>query len=279
MGHYNFEILPHFFGHDLDGAGEPLEAVPERFGLLDESEDRWIALRSKLAELNTEAGGSAAYKLVFLIRHGRGFHNVAEAKYGTKQWNDYWSKLLGDDEITWGPDPLLTPTGIDQAKAVRKMWEKEMSAGLGTPSKIYSSPFSRALRTCYISFDGLLEDDSKVLTSPVIDPCSQDCREENGVHTCDQRRTTASFIRKEFPKYTLEDGFSEEDRLWLPDVRETKEAVAVRGGRVLDRIFEENPADHVIAVTAHSGFINGVLKALGRQPYFLPTGGEWNISH
>jgi broad specificity phosphatase PhoE len=60
-------------------------------------------------------------------------------------------------------DPLLTPTGVDQAKAVRKMWEQEMSAGLGIPSKIYSSPFSRALRTCYISFDMLLDDDSKVL--------------------------------------------------------------------------------------------------------------------
>ena len=49
------------------------------------------------------------------------------------------------------------------------MWDKELSAGLGTPSKIYSSPLSRALRTCFISFDALLEDDSKVLIVEVSD--------------------------------------------------------------------------------------------------------------
>ncbi|TFK22033.1 phosphoglycerate mutase [Coprinopsis marcescibilis] len=269
MGHYTYEILPDCFAHPLEGDGEPLIAVPERFGLIDESPDRWTRLRAKLAEMNSTTSaddGAAVYKLLFLIRHGQGFHNVAEAKYGTQAWDDYWSKLEGDGEIVWGPDPLLTPTGLDQAKEVRSVWERELAAGLGTPSKVYSSPFSRVLKTCFIAFDGLLEDDSKVLIVESV-------REENGVHTCD-KRSARSFIHKEFPKYTIEDGFTEEDELWSPDVRETKAEVADRAGIVLDRIFDENPTDEaVLSVTAHNGFINGVLKKLGKAPYLLPTGG------
>lgn len=30
-----------------------------------------------------------------------------------------------------------------------------------------------------------------------------------------------------------------------------------------------------MAITAHGGFINGFLVAVGRKPYSLPTGGEY----
>jgi len=39
-----------------------------------------------------------------------------------------------------------------------------------------------------------------------------------GLHTCDQRRT-ASYIRKTYPEYTIEPGFSEEDLLWTKDTQ------------------------------------------------------------
>ncbi|KAG2010599.1 hypothetical protein CC2G_013411 [Coprinopsis cinerea AmutBmut pab1-1] len=185
-------------------------------------------------------------------------------------FDSHWSKLNGDGEIVWGPDPLLTPTGIEQAKDVRKMWEKEISAGLGLPSKIYSSPLSRALRTCFITFDGLLPVEDSEGESRVL--IVEDCREENGVHTCD-KRNTRSWIQTQFPTYKFEEGFEEEDRLWSRDVRETKKEVGVRAGRVLDRIFDENPTEVFQAITAHNGFINGVLLTLGRRPYLLPTGG------
>ncbi|KAG2010598.1 hypothetical protein CC2G_013411 [Coprinopsis cinerea AmutBmut pab1-1] len=268
MGRYTYEIVPEIFAHDLDG--EPLVAVPERFGLVDDSPDRWTKLFQKLEELNQSAKEGEKHKVVFCIRHGQGFHNVAEAKYGTEAWDDHWSKLNGDGEIVWGPDPLLTPTGIEQAKDVRKMWEKEISAGLGLPSKIYSSPLSRALRTCFITFDGLLPVEDSEGESRVL--IVEDCREENGVHTCD-KRNTRSWIQTQFPTYKFEEGFEEEDRLWSRDVRETKKEVGVRAGRVLDRIFDENPTEVFQAITAHNGFINGVLLTLGRRPYLLPTGG------
>jgi len=41
----------------------------------------------------------------------------------------------------------------------------------------------------------------------------------------------------------------------------------------LDRLFENDHDDTYISVTAHSGWINGVLRVIGRENYALPTGG------
>jgi len=268
MGKFSIEIIPDFFAHKLEG--EPLIAVPPRFGLIDKSADRWRRFRAKLAELNANAPAGERYKAVFCIRHGQGFHNVAEAKYGTEAWDDYWSKLEGDGELVWGPDPELTSIGLAQAADVHAMWVRENTVGLGMPRKIHSSPFVRALRTGQIAFDGLLDDDTKRWLIVEM------CREENGVHTCDKRRARAE-IAADFPTFPFEDGFTEADELWDADVRETKAQVAARAAGVLERLFQENWAvegdDHVLAITAHSGFINGILLALGRRPYALPTGG------
>ena len=73
-------------------------------------------------------------------------------------------------------------------------------------------------------------------------------------------------------------------------MRETKAEVAARAQGVIGKIWRERPDDWckciapstmgqgltcnaVVGVTAHSGFINGVLLALGSKPYPLPTGG------
>lgn len=44
-------------------------------------------------------------------------------------WEDYWAMQYGDGEITWGPDPALTPEGIRQAQAVQACWRAEKEAG------------------------------------------------------------------------------------------------------------------------------------------------------
>ena len=66
----------------------------------------------------------------------------------------YWSKLNGDDELTWGPDPELTEVGIEQAKAARMAWKTEREHGIPLPEKHYGSPFQRALRTFHETFVG-----------------------------------------------------------------------------------------------------------------------------
>lgn len=173
--------------------------------------------------------------------------------------------LNGDGELTWGPDPELTTIGKGQGVDAHDAWKAELAFGIPLPGKLYASPMTRALRTCELTFDGLLSDQNR---RPTV---LENCREENGVHTCDRRRTL-SYIRKAFPRFHVEPGFSEEDVLWDPDVRETKLHLGARAKHVLGQIFD-NDNETFISITAHGGIINGFLATVGRPPYALPTGG------
>ena len=66
---------------------------------------------------------------------------------------------------------------------------------------------------------------------------SQNCREANGVHTCD-KRNTASYIASRFPGFEIEVNMTEDDQLWNQTVRETPTEVAARAKTILDDIFE-----------------------------------------
>ncbi|KAK7050599.1 F-box domain-containing protein [Favolaschia claudopus] len=267
---FSYEGTPGFFAQD-DPQADPSEigAVPAGFGLLDVSEDRWKTFFSKLRELNA-ANDGASYKLILFGRHGQGYHNVAEDKYGTEAWDDYWSKLNGDGELTWGPDPELTDLGKTQASAANEVWKAERTAQIPFPRKLYCSPMTRALQTYLVTFDGVIMSNDGGSKTPVI---LEECREQYGEHTCD-KRSTLSHIRTAFPQFAVEEGFSEEDKLWEADVRESPAHVAERAKRVLDRIFSGEDEDAMfISVTAHSGLINGFLRAIGRERYVLPTGG------
>ncbi|KAJ7797758.1 histidine phosphatase superfamily [Mycena olivaceomarginata] len=260
---FRYEALPDFFAQD-DPLADPavIGAVPARFGLLDSSEMRWPNLTSKLRELNT-IDASSSYKLIFFGRHGQGYHNVAETKYGTKAWDDYWAKLYGDGELTWGPDPELTSVGKDQATDVNKIWTAELAAHIPLPDRLYCSPMTRAMQTNVITFADL------PLPTVVV---LENCREEYGEHTCD-KRNTRTYIQNSFPHFDIEAGFTEEDELWDADVRETAAHAVLRAESVLDRIFREDTNTLVVSITAHGGIINGFLRALGRSRYALPTGG------
>ncbi|KAG5645137.1 hypothetical protein DXG03_006854 [Asterophora parasitica] len=82
----SYTTVPGFFIQD-----EPTtraSAIPPRFGLLDDSADRWDKFFAHLAGLDESADRYTSYKVFFLGRHGQGVHNVAEAKYGTKAWDE-----------------------------------------------------------------------------------------------------------------------------------------------------------------------------------------------
>jgi len=70
-------------------------------------------------------------------------------------------------------------------------------------------------------------------------------REENGIHTCDKRRTR-SYISSTFPLYDIDASLSEDDELWRPDIRETKRQVADRAKAVLERVWEERMEDECV---------------------------------
>ncbi|KAJ7776919.1 histidine phosphatase superfamily [Mycena maculata] len=258
-----YETIPGYFAQD-EPLADPVAigAVPARFGLIDSSDTRWSNLTTKLRDLNTSAGHKTSYKLIFFGRHGQGYHNVAEEKYGTEAWDDYWAMLYGDGELTWGPDSELTALGKEQAAAVHKVWKEELTAGIPLPQKMYCSPMTRALDTNVITFRGVSSRRSVVV---------ENCREEYGGHTCDQRKTR-TYIVEAFPQVDIEAGFTEEDELWTTE-RETAEHAAARAQTVLDKIFKSDKDAIFVSITAHGGIINGFLRTLGRPRHPLPTGG------
>lgn len=84
--------------------------------------------------------------------------------------------------------------------------------------------------------------------------------------------------------------------LWSPE-RETKESVENRATSFLDKVFANGRedtcmstsislfviGDHLalfidISATAHSGWINALLRVIGQGNYPLPTGGTYQNS-
>ncbi|KAN0135554.1 phosphoglycerate mutase-like protein [Lactarius tabidus] len=262
MSGRTYEVVPGFFVQDTPLA-EPtvIGPTPEFFGLLSKS---WSQFVGEIARLNSTRSESVSYKVLFLGRHGEGYHNVAQSKYGDKAWDEKWALLDGDGELTWGPDPHLTAIGEEQGRSAHVAWEREILRGVPVPQKYYCSPLKRAIRTLELTFADVLPADTKPLIVEI-------CREEYGEHTCDKRRTRTE-IHSDFPGFAFEEGFEEEDILWSPE-RETKENIEVRARLFLDRVFTNDSDATYISVTTHSGWINALLRVTGHGNYPLPTGG------
>jgi hypothetical protein len=47
---------------------------------------QWQRFAYKLKVLNEQAAEGEAFKLLYLGRHGQGYHNVASTYYGTNSW-------------------------------------------------------------------------------------------------------------------------------------------------------------------------------------------------
>ncbi|EJD38979.1 phosphoglycerate mutase-like protein [Auricularia subglabra TFB-10046 SS5] len=244
---FTYSLVKGAFAQDDDGFLPTADQVQPRLGLIA---DKW----PDVALLNANAPPGTSYKLVIAGRHGQGYHNVAISKYSREDWQNKWALLNGDTEITWGPDPLLTPLGIEQAEAAHAAWKQYEPPKPGT---FYCSPHRRALRTCAITFPG---QKVKVL---------EDIREKLSGHTCDFRLPISS-IRDEFPDFDLSAIEHDEDPVM--GKTETEEQTADRVRRVLDYLFENEPA-HVVSLTAHAGWIRGLMDATGRYRYQLQTGG------
>lgn len=81
--------------------------MTSNFGLIDQSYDTdgtvpststeptsWERFAHKLSMMNKQSHSETSYKLLFLGRHGQGYHNVAEQYYGTKAWDVSFPFLL-----------------------------------------------------------------------------------------------------------------------------------------------------------------------------------------
>ncbi|KAJ5386081.1 hypothetical protein N7509_008622 [Penicillium cosmopolitanum] len=227
---------------------------------------QWQKFSKEIQRLNSQAEPNTQYKVLFLGRHGEGVHNVAEKRYGTKAWDEYWSLLDGDEFGTWA-DARLTDVGISQAKAARAAWEEQLEHSIPIPESYYVSPLIRCCATAQVTFDGL----DMPLTKPFRPVIKEFLRETMGEHTCD-RRSPASTIASEFPQYQFEADFTEEDLLWDPKTRESDEDRNKRLFELLCDIFARDN-NVFLSLTAHSGAITSILEVVGHRRFPLQTGG------
>ncbi|BGP36724.1 putative phosphoglycerate mutase pmu1 [Rhodotorula kratochvilovae] len=254
----NYTVVQDFFHQSFPNFNSTaFDPLTSSFGLLDRSTSRWRSFRRAIQRLNDEADKHTAYKVFFLARHGEGWHNVGERVHGTEEWDAYWSMVNGDGNITWGPDPLLTPLGISQAERAAAAWQKEAKAGAPLPQRLYSSPLSRAMSTLEITWRELLLKEEKVV--PFV---KENLREVTGVHTCDKRQTK-SYIKKHYPSFAFE--------RWSPDWRESDQQASFRIQQTLNHIFATDPSTY-ISITAHGGAISAFLRACGHPNPKLSVG-------
>lgn len=84
----SWSILVHFVVN--------IDEIKEEFGLLERKYDsdeagqekgQWRRFEKLVRNLNENSAKGESVKVLFLGRHGQGFHNVAESKYGTKAWD------------------------------------------------------------------------------------------------------------------------------------------------------------------------------------------------
>lgn len=242
---------------------------PVSFNYLNEHFGRassWTQIFERLEQLNKASKHNECYKIFFLARHGEGYHNVANAKYGTQDWNEYWSKVNGDNEVIWGPDAELTEIGRQQAKANNEQWKVELEDGCRLASKWFVSPFSRSIDTFDITWNDII-DFTKV--KPVI---TEYVRETIGIHTCDMRSSRSVIANKYSSKgFVFEPDFVEEDIYFDKNKRETAVEQAMRLNKFFQKVFELK--DDVINITSHSGTIRAILLLIGHRVFPIGTGG------
>jgi len=263
-------ITGYFLQDDPDTDYVNFDYVKTNFGLKhlagDNSKTQWQLFEDHVALLNKKADSKTHYRVLFLGRHGQGVHNVAEAKYGTKDWDCTWSKLEGDGTLYW-VDPRLTPLGIEQVQAANNLWAKQLSDGkMPAPQTYYTSPLDRCCHTAQITFSNLTLPSDQ----PFVPTVKELLREVNGVHTCD-KRSTRTYIHTTYPSYVIEPSLTESDELWSPTIRESDSQLDARLKSLLDDIFT-NDESTWISLTSHSAAIGSMLRVLGHREFRLKTG-------
>lgn len=277
--HLQFTTVSGYFLQD-EPTTDPskFDYVESNFGLIPRSYDsdaefdpnsqktQWERFTHHIDQLNRDSGSLTSYRVLFLGRHGEGYHNVAEAKYGTAAWDCYWSLREGDENTTWA-DARLTPVGVEQARTAHDAWKTQLARKAPAPQSYYVSPLNRCLATANLTFAGL----GVPHTEPFQPVIKELLRETIGLHTCD-RRSSRSAIAAEYPTYRFEAGFAEDDPLYEADLRESNTA---RDARLRELLFDVLGHDRstFLSLTAHSGAITSILKVVGHREFALQTGG------
>ncbi|KAI1653355.1 phosphoglycerate mutase-like protein [Daldinia decipiens] len=278
MNGTSFQVVPGFFRHCEEPTGPQFRAITlPNMGLIDRAYEtdaafgpegkktQWERFVRFLEHKNKQGQGRVQYKLVFLIRHGQGYHNLKETEVGRHEWESYWSHLDGDGCTVWA-DSQLAEKGKQQAQALNDFWRNAIATGMPAPQKYYTSPLARCLATTSITYSGLNVPADRPF-KPII---KENMRERFGKHTCD-RRSTKSWIADNYPGFQIESSLSEADELWQPDRRETEEEIADRVRTLLRDIFSRDDKS-ILSFTAHSGFLRALYGVIGHPDVWISAG-------
>ncbi|XDG06271.1 hypothetical protein ABKA04_005886 [Annulohypoxylon sp. FPYF3050] len=208
---------------------------------------QWERFAYYVNTLNRDCDKNTQYKVLFMARHGEGYHNAAESYYGTPAWNCYWGPLEGNGTVTWR-DARLTDAGIAQCTKANAFWKNALAVEKIPAPQSLDLPADR----------------------PFMPTIKEYFREGISMRTCDER-SNKTYIHSLLPGFKFEEGFTEDDELWKGYEGETSDAQLKRTRAVLDDIFS-NDDNTWISITSHSGQISTNLKVLNHIAFSLSTG-------
>eukprot|EP00514_Thraustochytrium_sp_LLF1b_P009171 CAMPEP_0184559766 /NCGR_PEP_ID=MMETSP0199_2-20130426/46592_1 /TAXON_ID=1112570 /ORGANISM="Thraustochytrium sp., Strain LLF1b" /LENGTH=300 /DNA_ID=CAMNT_0026957061 /DNA_START=556 /DNA_END=1455 /DNA_ORIENTATION=- len=171
---------------------------------------QWSQVSEEMAVVRTK---NEKARLLYLIRHGEGIHNVAEREFGKEHWESV--EALTEKYF----DAPLNDVGERQCAELQSSFQKATEGGMPPVDTIIVSPLTRAIETAKL---GLAHIWGKVPTYAV-----DLCRERYGKNLCDKRKSVTE-LKKLHPEINF-DLFmdSQEDEAFTP-VRETDEAIEQR---------------------------------------------------
>ncbi|EGZ29548.1 hypothetical protein PHYSODRAFT_284481 [Phytophthora sojae] len=214
----------------------------------------WAAFQQKLELLQQDTSSDTPrnIKVLYLVRHAQGFHNVAEQKYGVGRWED---ELARSDEFL---DSDLTPFGVEDTRAKGPPSVKaELERGMPKIERVVVSPLSRAIQTAQRFFTN-----DQVPDKPFL--CMENCREVLDCNTFDKRRPLSE-IKRKFPDVDFSLIAHEQDELWSPTHHETNDEIRDRARNFLSELFDAVPERYVVVVS-HVCFIEAVCAVTMNTP-------------
>ena len=270
--------------------------------------NQWQRFAHKLKVMNRGAPKEVTYRLLYLGRHGQGYHNVGIMFYGDAAWDvslvislqsrfpepnlilchsrSLRSVLVTDRgfvliQCHYGAfdrdpnvpsitylDAHLTPLGRHQAKTVSKFWQNLISSQKMPLPQTY---YSSPL-TRAMQTAQLTFSGLPLPPSQIFRPVVKEfLREGYGIQSCDSR-PTKSYIKTNFPDFRIEDSFTENDELHSPTRRESLRRHDRRVRALLDDVFAHDESTY-ISMTSHSGTIEAMLRVVGHSVLSLPPGG------
>eukprot|EP00457_Paulinella_chromatophora_P005553 gb/GEZN01005570.1/.p1 GENE.gb/GEZN01005570.1/~~gb/GEZN01005570.1/.p1 ORF type:complete len:492 (-),score=57.27 gb/GEZN01005570.1/:242-1717(-) len=182
-------------------------------------------------------------KVLHLVRHGQGFHNLLNEVY-----REYG--VTGVDSA-YKPELLDAPlTALGRRQAQMLQGQTRLFSNLDL---VVTSPLARAVQTALLAFQPQLEQGVPIVGH-------QSITEQSGLKACNKRRPLKE-IAQEFPMVDWSDHSmtrSEQDPLWVETNQETARSMSDRGYEFL--LWLRARPESEAALVAHCQFLFTLLN-------------------